>query len=93
MTSSYVLVETYALFGRRVGMHAVKEFREDFAPLFDVVWIDNELHEKAVDLLFQHASRRLSLVDAASFIVMREERIDEAFAYDRHFDTEGFLLV
>jgi predicted nucleic acid-binding protein len=33
LTSSYVLVETYALLGRRVGLDAVAAFRADLAPL------------------------------------------------------------
>lgn len=92
-TTSYILVETYALLGRRVGLTAVTGFRKDFAALLDVIWIDGELHEKALDLLIQRSSRDLSLVDAASFVVMRQQRIDEAFAYDRHFSAEGFTLV
>jgi predicted nucleic acid-binding protein len=35
----------------------------------------------------------LSLVDAVSFLLMREEGIDEAFAYDRHFEREGFAII
>jgi len=93
VTSSYILVETYALLGRRVGMDAVKEFRDDFAPLLDIVWIDSQLQEKALDLWMRRSSRALSLVDAASFVVMRNERIDDAFTYDRHFTQEGFRVV
>jgi len=92
-TTSYILVETYALLGRRVGSSAVRSFRNEFAGLLDVIWIDSELHERALDLLIQRASRALSLVDAASFVVMRQKRIDEAFPYDRHFSAEGFTLI
>ena len=36
VSTSYVLVETYALVGRRLGLDAVRGFREDLAPLIDV---------------------------------------------------------
>lgn len=92
VTSSYVLVETYALLQSRIGTKAVREFRASFAPLLHVVWVDEELHERALDDLGRRRSRKLSLVDAASFAVMRANRIDQAFAFDRHFEAEGFEI-
>jgi predicted nucleic acid-binding protein len=93
VTTSYVLVETYALLARRIGIAAVRNFREDFAPLLDVIWVDRDLHERALDLLIQRSSSRLSLVDATSFLAARGEKIDDVFAYDRDFEKEGFNLV
>lgn len=90
VTTSYVLVETCALVSRRLGPGALRAFREDFAPLLDVIWVDASIHEAALDLLFERRKASLSLVDAASFVAMRRERIDEAFAFDRHFADEGF---
>ncbi len=90
VTTSYVLVETYALLARRCGLEAVKAFRTDFAPLVDVAWLTVDQHERALDLLIKRHSRDLSLVDAASFVVMREMRIDIVFAFDAHFEEEGF---
>jgi predicted nucleic acid-binding protein len=63
VSTSYVLVETYALVGRRLGLDAVRSFRADFAPLIDVVWVDNA----GIDLLFDRRKKLLSLVDAVSF--------------------------
>lgn len=93
ITTSHVLVETYALLERRIGIEAVRDFRSYFSPLFDVIWINQELHEQALDLLLQRASRNLSLVDVSSFLVMRLHKIDEVFASDRHFSQEGFRLI
>ena len=93
VSTSYVLVETYALIGRRLGFDAVRSFRADFAPLIDVVWVDETLHNAGLDLLFDRRKRLLSLVDAVSFIVMRQRSVAEAFAIDPHFDQEGFSLV
>jgi len=93
VSTSYVLVETYALVGRRLGLDAVRSFRADFAPLIDVVCVDEALHNAGIDLLFDRRKRLLSLVDAVSFIVMRRRSVAEAFAIDLHFDQEGFSLV
>ncbi len=90
VTTSYVLVEIYALLGRRMGLGAVRACRGDLAPLFEVVWVDESIHEEALDLLLDRQERGLSLVDAASFVVMRRLRLDRAFAFDRHFEEEGF---
>jgi uncharacterized protein len=93
VTTSYVLVETYALLGRRLGLKAVASFRADFAPLLDVQWVDAALHEDGLDLLLQRRLRDLSLVDAVSFLVIRRQRLDEVWAYDRHFKAEDLPLV
>jgi predicted nucleic acid-binding protein len=37
--------------------------------------------------------RRVSLVDWASFELMRRRGIERAFAFDRDFSTQGFEIV
>jgi predicted nucleic acid-binding protein len=93
VSTSFVLVETYALLGRRFGLDAVKSFREDFAPLIEVVWVDEPLHEAGLNMLLNRRTRRLSLVDAVSFVTMRQQKIEDAFAFDPHFEQEGFVLL
>lgn len=93
VSTSFVLVETYALVGRRLGLDAVQSLRSDFAPLLDIVWIGEALHNAGLDLLLQRQKRLLSLVDAVSFITMRQRAIEDAFAFDPHFEQEGFSLV
>jgi len=93
LTTSYVLVETYALLQRRVGIDPVRGFRKGMAPLLRVAWVDAALHEAALDLVLERSRSGISLVDAASFLVMRANGIEEAFAFDGHFRTAGFSLV
>ena len=93
LTTSYVLVESYPLLGRRLGLGAVSAFRTDFAPLLDVVWIDDVLHNAGLDLLLNRRKRQLSLVDAVSFIAMRRQNMSDAFAFEPHSEQEGFSLV
>jgi uncharacterized protein len=91
-TTSYVLVEAYALLRRRVGVEATARLRSDFEPLLDVVWVGAELHGRGLDLLALRP-RGVSLVDCVSFAAMHEHGIDRAFAYDRHFEEEGYALI
>jgi predicted nucleic acid-binding protein len=92
VTTSYVLLETYALLGRRQGLNAVRRFREDFAPLLEVEWVDSSLHESGLDLLLEIADRDLSLVDVISFQAIQAAELQRVFAFDRHFSDRGFHL-
>lgn len=92
-TSSYVLVELYALVGRRLGLAAVKALRRELCPLLRTSWIDAEAHEQALDYLEREGRRKLSLVDAASFVLMHRLGLQRAFAFDDHFASAGFELM
>jgi uncharacterized protein len=93
VSTSFVLVEAYALIGRRFGVDAIRSFRAEFAPLIEVAWVDETLHNAGLDLLLERHKRLLSLVDAVSFIAMRQRNVSAAFAFDPHFQHEGFALV
>ena len=93
VSTSFVLVETYALIGRRLGLDAIRSFRTDFAPLLEIVWVDEALHNRGLDLLLDRKKESLSLVDVVSFVTMRQRDMNEAFAFDSHFNEEGFSLV
>lgn len=88
VTTSYVMLETYALAGRRLGLDAVRGLREGLAPLFEVVWVDESLHETGLDRLLATDRRDLSLVDALSLVVMERMDLDEVFAFDPHLTTQ-----
>jgi predicted nucleic acid-binding protein len=90
VTSSYVLVETYALVQRRLGIEAARVFSRDFVPLVEIAWIEEELHNAAVTALLTAGRRQLSLVDCTSFEVMRRRSLTRAFALDADFADQGF---
>ena len=93
VTTNYVVVETCALLQRRLGLHALRTFRDDFIPLLDVKWVGPSQHAVAMNSLLSANRRNLSLVDSASFTIMREFGIHSTFAFDKHFDEEGFDTV
>lgn len=93
VSTNYVLVETFALCQRRLGMDAVRVLDQDIAPLIDVCWLDESLHRAALSAMLIASRRRLSLVDCASFEVMRQKDLTRAFTFDRHFVEQGFGTI
>jgi len=92
-SSSYVLVETYALLQRRIGLQAVETMRHHLAPLVEIVWVNAMVHEAALDRLSLVGRKKLSLVDCVSFEIMEQQGITKAFAFDKHFVAEGFPTI
>jgi len=90
---NYILVETSAVLTRRIGMEAVRVFERDVVPVLRLVWVTREIHEAAVGAHLAASRRALSLVDCASFEVMRRTGVREAFAFDPHFREFGYELL
>lgn len=93
ITTSYVLVETYALVQRRLGMDALRAFHEDIVPLLQIEWVGEELHQRGADALLTANRRNLSLVDCTSFAAMRRLGIKKVFTFDKHFSEQRFELL
>jgi predicted nucleic acid-binding protein len=93
VTSNYVVHETVALLQRRWGIVAVRDWERDLEPGFQIVWIDAEVHARAMIALIAAASRRISLTDWASFEIIRQERIDRAFTFAEDFRNRGFEVI
>lgn len=93
ITSNYVLVEACALVQHRLGLQAVRDLQEVMFPSLQILWVDESTHREAVSALLTAGRRELSLVDCASFVLMREWAIANAFTFDRHFDEQGFERI
>lgn len=91
--SNYILVETFALAQRRLGMEAVRALNDDILLLVNIDWIDEAAHRAGVSALLAASRKRLSLVDCMSFESMRRMEIKTAFAFDAHFEEQGFLCI
>lgn len=93
LCTNYVLVETFALVQKRLGMQAVRVFQDDVLPIVEIKWVDETCHRAAVSALLAAGRRELSLVDCVSFEVIRQLGIDTAFVFDYHFEEQGFNTV
>jgi predicted nucleic acid-binding protein len=91
--TDYVRLESWALLQNRLGMAAVQKLNDQFLPVFDLHLVTEAQFVEAKTLVLGSGRKALSLVDAASFVVMRAEAIDTAFAFDRHFREQGFKVL
>ncbi|MCW5852980.1 MAG: type II toxin-antitoxin system VapC family toxin [Anaerolineae bacterium] len=98
LTHNYILAEFVALSNaRRLPRPAALAFLTDLLrnPDIETVWVDQNLHNEAMELLAARPDKTYSLCDAVSFVLMRRRNMVEALTTDHHFDQEGFqrLLV
>jgi predicted nucleic acid-binding protein len=93
LSSSYVLVETLALLRRRIGLEAVQDFNARLFPLIEVLWVDGEWYNRAMQRLFAQNKRDVSLVDCLSFEIMEARAVTIAYTYDKHFEENGFAIA
>jgi hypothetical protein len=92
ITSNYVLLETCSLVQRRSGVGSVSALNRELVPVLEVVWVNRELHDAGLSAVLAASERDLGLVDCVSFEIMRRERTQYAFAFDRHFEERGYSL-
>ncbi len=82
-----------ALVQHRLGIQAARVLNDDVFPLVNVLWIDKPLHAAAMIACLASARRDISLVDWASFELMRAQGLQHVFAFDEHFGEQGFTLM
>ncbi len=93
LTFNYVLAEFVPLSQTR-GKDRQKtiSFINDLLEILclKLVWVDENLHNQAMELLANRLDKNYSLCDVVSFVLMRERGIIEALTTDKHFAQEGF---
>lgn len=89
---NYILVESAALIQHRLGFIPAKKFLEEITR-FRIIWIDTHIHADALTYFNRYGKRKLSFVDCASFIVMKENGIKNVFAFDEDFTKAGFNQI
>ena len=47
----------------------------------------------AIEIWFSLGRRNLSLVDCKSFVIMRQDKMEKVFGYDKPFTAQGFELL
>lgn len=61
------------------------------SPSVKMIHVGEDLLRRGLTLLHERPDKRYSLTDCISFVVMRDHGIGRAFAFDRHFEQEGFI--
>lgn len=95
VTSNHVIGETYTLLRSALGhtqatefIHYVKESQR-----LERLFTPQELEEEAFEILAKCKDQDFSFVDATSFVWMKKLGLREAFAFDKHFLTAGYILI
>lgn len=97
VTTNYVLSELVALltvrsrFTRPEVLAIINGIRR--ITHLSLVHIDPQTDAEAWAMLERYTDKDWSLVDAASFVVMRRMGLTEAFTTDHHFTQAGFVRV
>lgn len=92
--SGYSLIEAIAILHNRFGTEGARSFLCTMGSVLEVIWPDGDAHESAMNAMLATPGKGgPSLVDCASFEIMRRHGIERAFAYDRHFLNRSFDLV
>ena len=95
VTTNYVLSELIALLtirtyqSRSQNLALINRIQQKA----QIVHIDEATDAEAWAMLQRYSDKEWSLVDAASFVVMRHMGITEAFTTDHHFEQAGFARV
>ena len=96
VTTNYVLAEYVPLADKRgSSRNDAIEFSERILDdeEIELIWVNEDLHRRAVQLLLEREDKTYSICDAVSFLIMRSLNIAEALTTDRHFKQEGFVRL
>ena len=95
LTSNFVLDETFTLLGRRAGYgFAVQRAKNIYASqALTICRPDREDEINALQFFGKYADQHVSFTDCLSFVLMKREKINRAFSFDRHFELAGFHVI
>ena len=95
ITSNFVLDETFTLLGRRAGYgFAVQRAKNIYASQsLTICRPDREDEIKALQFFSKYADQHVSFTDCISFVLMKREKINRIFSFDRHFGLAGFHMI
>ncbi|MGI0486053.1 type II toxin-antitoxin system VapC family toxin [Pantanalinema rosaneae CENA516] len=96
-TSEMVLTEVLNHFSKRGTFlrQTVVAFIQTVqqSPAIEILPQTSELFSTALTLYSQRPDQAWSLTDCASFCLMQQQKIQEALAYDRHFEQAGLIAL
>ena len=95
VTSNFVLDETFTLLGRRAGYgFAVQRAKNIYASQALTIYRPDRVDEiKALQFFSKYADQHVSFTDCISFVLMKREKINRVFSFDKHFKLAGFHVI
>lgn len=95
VTTDFVVDETLTLIRFRLGLAAAEAWWEQVDRSARLRWerIESDRFERARQLFFQDRDKDLSFTDCTSIAIMRELKLTQVLATDRHFRQMGFQVL
>lgn len=97
VTTNYIIVELTSLLTnplripRKTTVALIEGLKS--SPYIEVLHVDPKHDEKAWQFFKGHQDKEWSLVDCASFVIMKERGSFEALTTDHHFEQAGFVRL
>lgn len=93
--SDPVLAETYRLLRYRLGYHTAGNFLKAVmaGSPFKIVEVTSDVRMATVALLEKFNDQKISYCDALSVAIMKEQKIDQIFTFDHHFEVMGVRVI
>jgi predicted nucleic acid-binding protein len=89
VVTNYVVLETFDVLRRRLGVESLRLFARELLPACDIVWVQPADHALAVEMLLACGPKPPTLVDCTSFVVARRLGVSQCMALDERFAHEG----
>lgn len=92
VTTDYVLDETATLLRARGLTKCLEEFLRmtETSQALSIEWMTPDRFAAARRFMLKYLDQEFSFTDCVSFVVMKELRLSDALATDRHFRIAGF---
>jgi uncharacterized protein len=93
VTTTYVFDEVVTYLNSR-GYHAkAVQVGNNLlrSPSVELVHVDADIFQAAWSYFQRYQDKQFSLTDCISFVVMQQQGISTAFAFDHHFTQAGFI--
>ena len=95
VTSTYVISETITWLRYNLGHTVAMDFGNKIlaSSVVTIKDIDNAHFAKAFELFKKLEDQAFSFTDCTSFALMKSLKLKQAFTFDAHFSTMGFILI
>lgn len=98
LTTNYVLNETYTRIRYDDGYKNSIQFNSLIQEAIKIgrlqlEWVTPAIHNEAWKIFEEYRDQDFSFVDCTSFVISKQKNVKEAFAFDDHFRTMGFILI
>lgn len=97
VVTNYILDELYTLLLMNVGYQCAVDFKDKLDVLveegvLEVVWVSEDIATEAWAVFERfNVDKQWSFTDCVSYVVMKQRRIIEVFAFDDDFAQMGFM--